>query len=80
MGNFDTIIIPNTLFSKSLNMNGEEDTKPEEDGLTTLEELEAPDEGPGIRFVIMLILGIVAGIIIVGALIFWLVGRFLNIV
>jgi hypothetical protein len=58
-------------------MNGEEETKPEEDGLTTLEELEAPDEGPGIRFVILLILGIVAGIIIIGALIFWLIGRLL---
>jgi len=58
-----------------LNTNVEVETEPDEYGLTTLEELEAPDEGPGIRFVILLILGIAAFIIIEGALIFWLIGR-----
>jgi hypothetical protein len=74
--NFDTNNYTHTIFCKSLNMNGEEDTEPGEDGLTTLEELEAPDEGPGIRFIILLMLAIVAGIIIIGAFIFWIIGRF----
>jgi hypothetical protein len=62
-------------FGNPMKMNGETDNEVEEGGLTTLEELEAPDEGPGIWFILVLGAGIIAGIVIIGTLIFWLIGR-----
>jgi hypothetical protein len=55
-------------------MGDEPDIQEEEDGLTTLDELEDSEEGPGIWFIMALLLGIGAVFVILGMLIFWLIG------
>ena len=57
-----------------MNLSGDMDTEVEEESLSTIGQLEEPDEGPGIWFVLALIGGIVVVSVIVGMLIFWLIG------
>ena len=56
-------------------MTDETENDNEEDGLTTLEELEAPDGGAGFWFTLMILGGVAAGIILLILLIIWLVGK-----
>jgi len=55
-------------------MNGETDIELDEGDPSPFEQFDEPDEGPGIWFVLALIGGIVVVGVILGMLIFWLIG------